>query len=87
MLLHCAAIKPKFLNVQYLSFSNPVACLDEIPPQKATMVQLTLILHPFSKGFTFSGLRSSSIFHFFDVTVLSSVIVPFEYFNLNLKLR
>ena len=24
MPLHCAAIRPKFVNVQYLSFPNPV---------------------------------------------------------------
>ena len=30
MPLHCAAARPKFLNVQYLSFSNPADCLDEI---------------------------------------------------------
>ena len=28
--LHCTATRPKLLNIQYLSFLNPVACFDEI---------------------------------------------------------
>ena len=30
MPLYCAAIRPNFLNVQYLSFSNAGFCLEEI---------------------------------------------------------
>ena len=53
MSLHCAATRPKFLNVYFFSFSNPVACLDDILENQHNTI--------FNDFFVLSGLLSGAL--------------------------
>ena len=54
MPMYCAATRPKFLNVYFFSFSNPVACLDD-------MLENLTYLTFFIDCFVFSCLPSSTL--------------------------